>query len=139
MFATILQINILINCKLLMPIHLKKLRFFSDYRVLITGLPWFINFLNVFDLSKTPLRIKFFIATFIFVNTRHFLKIYSFYRSQKVYRDHSFSTFHKFSKKLTFFTSWYTRTWVYQGVRNVGFSENFANVLNEWSHSVNLL
>ena len=26
-----------------------------------------------------------------------------------------------------------TRTSAYQGVRNVSFSENFANVLNEWS------
>ena len=113
MFATILQINIPINCKLLMLIHLKKLSFFSDYRVLIKGLPWFINFLNFFDLSKTPLLIKFFIATFIFVNTRHFLKIYSFCRSQKVYRDHSFSTFHKIFQKTNIF---YLLTHTYVGV-----------------------
>ena len=37
-------------------------------------------------------------------------------------RDHTFSTFAKFFEKLT-----------YQGVRNVSFSENLANVLNEWS------
>ena len=34
--------------------------------------------------------------------------------------DHLFSTYAKFSKKLT-----------YQGVRNVSFPENFAYVLNE--------
>ena len=38
--------------------------------------------------------------------------------------------FAKFSKKLVFL-----RTWAYQGVRNVSFSENFVNVLNEWSHT----
>ena len=36
--------------------------------------------------------------------------------------DHLFSTYAKFSKKLT-----------YQGVRSVSFPENFAYVLNEWS------
>ena len=30
-----------------------------------------------------------------------------------------------------------TRTCVYQGVRNVNFSENFANILNELSLAVN--
>ena len=39
--------------------------------------------------------------------------------------DHSFSTFAKYSEKLTFLTPWY------HGVENVSFSENFANVLNE--------
>ena len=29
------------------------------------------------------------------------------------------------------------RTCVYQGVRNVSFSEGFAYVLNEWSHVTN--
>ena len=41
-------------------------------------------------------------------------------------RDHSFSTFAKFSKKLTFLNPWYAR--------NVSFSGNFANVLNKWYH-----
>ena len=63
-------------------------------------------------------------------------------------------TFTKFSEKLTFLTPWYAHhmvrhthrriVWVclailwcaYQGVRNVSFSENFANVLNEWSLSI---
>ena len=42
---------------------------------------------------------------------------------------HPFSTCAKFSEKLTFLTS---RTCVYQGVKNVSFSENLAYVLNEW-------
>ena len=29
-----------------------------------------------------------------------------------------------------------THMYAYQGVRNISFSENFANVLNEWSLSV---
>ena len=49
-------------------------------------------------------------------------------------RDHSFTTFANFSGKLTF-TPWYELTCVYQGVRNVSFSENFANVINELSLS----
>ena len=40
-------------------------------------------------------------------------------------RGHSFSTYAKFFEKLTFL-----RTGTYQGVRNVSFSENFAQVLN---------
>ena len=37
-----------------------------------------------------------------------------------------------FSEKVVFLTPWYTHvTCAYQGVRNVTFSENFANVLNE--------
>ena len=40
--------------------------------------------------------------------------------------DHSFSTYAKFSENLTC---------AYQGVRNVSFSENFTNILNEWSPS----
>ena len=49
-------------------------------------------------------------------------------------RNHSFSTYAKFSEKLTFLTPWYPmlRTCACQGVRNVSFSENFAYVLNEW-------
>ena len=48
--------------------------------------------------------------------------------------DHSFSALAKFSEKLIFLTPWYahTHTCAYQGVRNVSFSKNFANVLNEW-------
>ena len=49
-----------------------------------------------------------------------------------VVRDHSFSTFSKFSERLTFLTPWYIYVCV-RGVRNVSFSENFENVLNEWS------
>ena len=41
--------------------------------------------------------------------------------------DHSFSTFAKFFEKLRFLSA-------YQGVRDVSFSENFANLLNEWSY-----
>ena len=42
-----------------------------------------------------------------------------------------------FPKKLTFRTPWYAHVRVYQGVRNVGFSESFAYVLNEWPYSAN--
>ena len=48
-------------------------------------------------------------------------------------RDYSFSTYAKFSEKRIFLTPWYVHTFVYQGVRNVSFSENFLYVLNEWS------
>ena len=50
-------------------------------------------------------------------------------------RGHSFNTYAKFSKKLTFLTpSIRLRTCAYQGVRNVNCSEKFsAYVLNEWS------
>ena len=42
-------------------------------------------------------------------------------------KDHSFSTFAKFSEKLTFLTPLIgTLICVYQGVRDVSFSENFA-------------
>ena len=44
----------------------------------------------------------------------------------KPLRDHSFSTCPKIFKKLTFLTPWHTYTCAYQGVWNVGFSENFA-------------
>ena len=52
----------------------------------------------------------------------------------KIHGDHSFSTFVKFSGKLTFLPLIRTRTYAYEGVRNINFSENFANALNEWSH-----
>ena len=45
---------------------------------------------------------------------------------------------HNFLKKLTFLTSWYVTYVYYQGVRNNSFSENVANVIDEWSHNVNL-
>ena len=49
-------------------------------------------------------------------------------------RDHSFSTYAKFSEKTNVsYPLIRTRTCAYQGVRNVSFSENFAYVLNEWS------
>ena len=46
-----------------------------------------------------------------------------------------FSMYAKFSKKLIFLTPWYAhvRTCVYQGERNVCFSENLAYILNELS------
>ena len=44
-------------------------------------------------------------------------------------RDHLFSTYTKFFEKLTFLTP--IRTCAYQAVRNVSFTKNFANVLNE--------
>ena len=45
-------------------------------------------------------------------------------------RGHPFSTYAKFSGKLTFLNPIRTRTCAYQGVRNVSFPENFAYVLN---------
>ena len=48
--------------------------------------------------------------------------------------DYSFSTYAKFSEKLIFLTPLIrTRTCKYRKI-NVSFSENFAYVLNEWSH-----
>ena len=46
-------------------------------------------------------------------------------------RDHPFSTYAKFSEKLTFVTPRYAHVRVrIMGVRNVSFSENFAYVVN---------
>ena len=51
-------------------------------------------------------------------------------------RNHSFSTYEKFSEKLTFLTLWYLNVWVcIRGVRNVSFPENFAYVLNVWFYA----
>ena len=44
---------------------------------------------------------------------------------------HSFSTYAKFSERLTSSPLIRTRTCACQGVRNASFSENFAYVLNE--------
>ena len=41
--------------------------------------------------------------------------------------DHSFSKYAKLSKKINISYQWYVH------VKNVGFTENFAYVLNEWS------
>ena len=49
----------------------------------------------------------------------------------KLLRDHSYSNCAKIFIKLTFLTPWHTYTFAYQEVRNVGFSENFAYVINE--------
>ena len=51
-------------------------------------------------------------------------------------RNHSFSTYEKFSEKLTFLTLWYLNVCVrIRGVRNVSFPENFAYVLNVWFYA----
>ena len=47
-------------------------------------------------------------------------------------RDHPYSTYAKFSKNISY-PLIRIRTWAYQGVRKVSFSENFAYVLNESS------
>ena len=44
---------------------------------------------------------------------------------EALHRGHSFSTYAKFSEKLTFLTPWY------EHARNFDFSENFASALNE--------
>ena len=47
-------------------------------------------------------------------------------------RDYLISTYAKCSEKLTFLTpDTHMYVCVYQGVRNVSFSENFAHILNE--------
>ena len=70
--------------------------------------------------------------TFVASDNIQVFTIYSFFAN-----DHSSITFAKFSVKLTFLTPWCTRSCAYQGVRNVSFSENFANVMNEWSPILN--
>ena len=35
--------------------------------------------------------------------------------------------------------SYLVRAWACQGVRNISFSENFAKVINEWSHTANVM
>ena len=53
-------------------------------------------------------------------------------KKQQFSGDHFFSTFTKFPEKLTFLTPLIGKgTCAYQGLRNVSFLENFANVLNE--------
>ena len=47
-------------------------------------------------------------------------------------RGHPLSTYVKLSEKLTFLTPRHALPCVYQGVRNVSFSENVAYVLNGW-------
>ena len=49
--------------------------------------------------------------------------------------DHSISKYKKLSKKLVFRTPYYTHIHAYQGVRDVSFLENFANVRTEWMRS----
>ena len=44
--------------------------------------------------------------------------------------DYTFSTYAKFSEKLTSYTLMGIRSYVYQGVKNVSFSEVFAHTLN---------
>ena len=51
-------------------------------------------------------------------------------------RGHPLSMYAKFSEKLTFLIPW--RTCAYQGVKNVGFSENFVYALNVWSVMLHL-
>ena len=51
------------------------------------------------------------------------------YEFNVLHRDHSFSTYAKYSEKLAFLTP-------LQGARNASFSENFAYVLNESSHVI---
>ena len=48
-------------------------------------------------------------------------------------RDQSFSTYGNLSEKLTFLTPRYAHLSVYQGVKNVSFSGNFAYLLKECS------
>ena len=45
--------------------------------------------------------------------------------------DHYFSKFAKLSEKLTLYLLIRTRMCAYQRVRNISFSENFQNLLNE--------
>ena len=58
-------------------------------------------------------------------------RVLIFLRSNFYHWVHSFITFAKSSEKLTFLTSWYQG--VRKGVRNTSFSQNFANVICEWS------
>ena len=50
----------------------------------------------------------------------------------KAIRGHSFSTYVKFSEKLTFLPPDVYMHVCVTGVRNAGFSENVAYVLTEW-------
>ena len=52
--------------------------------------------------------------------------------NQFAMKDYAFSTYLKFSEKLTFYPLIRTRKCAYQGVRSNSFSENFAYVPNEW-------
>ena len=53
----------------------------------------------------------------------------------RILGNHSFSTYARFSEKLTFLTSWYAHERV-RNVRNVSFPEKLVYVLNEWSPEV---
>ena len=52
--------------------------------------------------------------------------------SRRDTRGHPFNTCALFYRKLTFLTPWNAHLGVLLGVRNVGFSETFAYVLNGW-------
>ena len=59
-----------------------------------------------------------------------------YHYSHSVARGDWFSKYAKFSEKLPFLTPLIRkRSCVYQRVRNVSFSKNFAYVQNEWSPS----
>ena len=55
------------------------------------------------------------------------------HKNVPVFRDDSFTKFAKFSKNKNFLPPDRHTTCAYQGLRNVSFSENFQNKLNEWS------
>ena len=58
---------------------------------------------------------------------------YSLYHCIKYSKDHSFSTYAKFSKLKFLTPSILTCRCPYQEVRNVSFSEKTVYILNEWS------
>ena len=69
-------------------------------------------------------------SDFVYFNYEYQMQCYF----QVSIRDHSFSTYAKFSEKLRFFNPWYAHVHVHaRGVGHVSFSKNFACIVNEWS------
>ena len=106
------KINIFIQCS---PYHCE---FVFNKIIFITKYTFFRYFKRVFVL------IRIFTCEWWFYNLINHVK-YAQVTIRGIW-EHSFSTFAKFSEKLTFLKI---------KVRNISFSENFANVLNEWSHT----
>ena len=93
----------------------------EDYKLDVFGLPW--ECLKWKSWSRLNLPFDW-IKCFGRYNTDTIQMI------GRLHRDDSFSTYATFSGKLTFLIPWY----VSAGQEILFFSENFAYVLNQWSH-----
>ena len=94
----------------------------------VSYLPWQNKYLGLKTNSHS--RPKFVLWTKLLENL---VLVKNLLNSSWTLRDHSCSTYAKFSKNVTLLKPWYTHVFVYQVVRKVNFSDNFVYVRNEWS------